>query len=299
MQINVKEFSHEQIKAKVMEILSSELKAAPEKCPKVLKKNGVMAEQLGKITAEDMEIRSFSGRRIIDMQMDLERYYIYTETLSTDDMFHYAKTGNFDTAKDFKEDPVTVTASMLGLETPIIFVNHCDSRDVRAYAPVIKKTVEKFYPGTVWMNYNDEPTNKDMYYNIRKRYVEIYNEVNATRLYNHPQRTTAIDISNMSVIEEEEFIGDLYGIAVMLKSKDGENLQMRVAEYDESTGELTVRPIDEILAASAVAENGECFKVSERVVPTKFKSGIGKVLGKIGEILKGGFEIFLDSFNKH
>jgi len=103
----------------------------------------------------------------------------------------------------------------------------------------------------------------------------------------------------MSVIEEEEFIGDLYGIAVMLKSKDGENLQMRVAEYDESTGELTVRPIDEILAASAVAENGECFKVSERVVPTKFKSGIGKVLGKIGEILKGGFEIFLDSFNKH
>ncbi len=299
MQISVKELSHDQIQAKVLEILSSELMEAPKKFPKVLKKNSIMAEQLGKITAKDVEMRMFSGRRILDMKMDLERYYIYTEALSTDDMYNYVRKGNFDTAKDYKEEPVTVTASMLGLDTPIIFVNNCDSRDKTVYKTVIERTVGKFYPGNVWMNYNDNPSNENMNYNIRRRYVEIYNEVNATRLYNHPQRTTAIDISNMAVIEEEEFVGDIYGIAIALKSKDNETLKMRVADYDESTGELTIRPIEEILASYAVREDGGWCKVSERVNATKGEILLGKILHKIGEIFKGGFEMFLDSFYKH
>ena len=296
MNFNVKGLSYDQVRTKIREAVLTSLQEAEKQQEKAVKKSAAAVEQIKNANDYFVNLRSFSGKIITNMQLDMHRYYVYTNTMSTEEMREYVTTGTVQ--NDKKEEPVTVTTQMLDFTFPIVSVANCDTQDKFVFNSIIEETVKGCCGENAYINYNDVISNRDLLSILRRRYDDLYREANATFLYNHPQKTTAIDCTDFVILESEEFTGTLYGIALDFKSPDGESIKVSIGRYDEKTGEVTIDPISKILTSKGIAKTGQTFRINERVNPTQMEGFLGNILEKVGEFLRGSFKMFLDSFNK-
>lgn len=234
----------EQIKSEVATAIREEIKKLRETNPKLCKKNARAVALLEAITPDQLEIVKPQVTLIKDLQFNLARFY--RQRFSD---------GTYDREK--MQNPKTLSTKEIGIVSSIYLINDVEY-------PKQFESVCTPCPYSTYINFNNEISSYDLTQDIKSRYETLYRHANQAHLYNYPEETTKIILSDWCILESEEESPNLVHSTLIwnLTSIDGYPMKMQIAHY--SLGDITL-DCKELFTRWAYSANGYMKKCNERM----------------------------------
>ena len=258
--------SEDQIKKEVAEALAAEAKNVYADDPKKREKNAHLIAQLEAITPDQLEIVKPNVTQTTNMAVTITRFYRQ--------QFRDGSLG-----REMMQEPKHFTTKEL-LFNYIFRIHGMDSWHRRVCQPIRSKLDN-------YVTYDNEIISYSLQKDIKDRYDAFYREANATSLYNYPEVTSRIELSNLRILEEEEgnvaFVQN--SLIWNLKSKDGVPLKRHLHSFG-FYGDIEIFPQLAIDDRYAYDEHGNSPRYKGKIKPNAGE--------KILESLRDAGEFLLD-----
>lgn len=188
--------------------------------------------QWAKAQAEDIEIvRIDNSEQIVLFSFRADRYY----QMQRRDGSVYGSV--------YKNDPWTLNNMDVGYQALGNVYNINIDKDIGSnekifYEGIISEAIGRTTNRVIFFNKNVEAYNYDfekLKEAVGQKVDLLYRSKNETHLFNCPQKTHKIDISNFSIDTCVNFDVPVYGILLKIKDSKGKSLRMKLGYYFKKT----------------------------------------------------------------